>query len=109
MSIIFLYKPFVAFCGNPGWSITLVGDVLKFREQEIYLFTSLYENCREFQLRSDRSYYVDLRQISFVSKLKLVKDHVYEIYNNHEAKTEHKEDSKEAAAEQNHRCTVEEI
>ena len=69
MSNTFRYQLFVAVSGNLGGKVPIVDDVLSSQEQEIYPTTSFDENCIEFEFRTDRNYYVDLRQ-SF-SALKL--------------------------------------
>ena len=63
-------------------------------EQEIYVTTSLDENCTEFDFQTDRNYYIDLRQTYLASKLKFVKGRGYEIYNSREVEQEHKEETK---------------
>ena len=63
-------------------------------EQEIYPTTSLDENCIEFEIQTDRNYYVDLRQTYVALKLKLVRGRGYSIYNTKEVKKEHKEEAK---------------
>ena len=50
-------------------------------EQEIYHTTSLDGNCIEFEIQTDRNYYVDLRQTYLALKLKLVRVRGYETYN----------------------------
>ena len=56
-------------------------------EQENYPFTSLDENCIEFEFQTDWSYHVDLRRTYLVLKLKLVRACV-------RSKKEHKEEAK---------------
>ena len=63
-------------------------------EQEIYPTTSLDENCKEFEFRTDGNYYVDLRQTYLALKLKLVRGRGYETYNTKKVKKEHKEEAK---------------
>ena len=94
MSSNFRYQTFVAVSGNLGEKIPVVDDVLSSHEQEIYLTTSLDENCIEFEIQTDRNYYVGLRQTYLVLKLKLVRDRGYETYNTKEVKKEHKEQEK---------------
>ena len=72
MSNIFRYQTFVALSGNLGGKVPVVDDVLSSHEQEIYLTTSLDENCIEFEIQTDRNYYVDLRQTYLALKFKLV-------------------------------------
>ena len=84
----------MAVSGNLGGKVPIVYDVLLSHEQEIYPTTSLAENCIEFELQTDRNYYVYLRQTYLVLKLKLVRSRGCEIYNTKEVKKEHKEDSK---------------
>ena len=61
----FRYQSFVAVSGNLGGKVPIVDDVLSSPEQEIYPTTSLNENCIEFDIHTDRNYYVDLRQFFF--------------------------------------------
>ena len=69
----FRYQPFVAVSGNLQGKVPIVDDVLSSHEQEIYPTTSLDENCIEFEFKTDRIYYVDLRQSFLALKLKFVK------------------------------------
>ena len=62
MSNNFLYQPFVTVSGNLGGTVPVVDDFWSSHEQEIYPTTSLDENCIEFEFKTDRNYYVDLRQ-----------------------------------------------
>ena len=71
---MFRYQHFVAASRNLGGKVPIVDDVLSSREQEIYPTTSLDENCIEFELQTDRTYYVDLRQNYLALILKLVSD-----------------------------------
>ena len=103
MSSNFRYQPFVAVSGNLGGKVPVVDDVLSSHEQETYPTTSFDENCMEFEFKTDRNYYIDLRQTYLALKLKLVKGRGYETYNAKEVKKEHKE---EAEAEEKE--TVEE-
>ena len=103
MSNNFQYQPFVAVSGNLGGKIPVVDDVFSSHEQEINPTTSLDENSIEFEFRTDRNFYVDLRQTYLALKLKLVRGRGYETYNTKEVKREHK---KEANAEEEE--TVEE-
>ena len=73
MSSNFRYQPFVAVSGNLGGKVLVGDDILSPHEQEIYPTTSLDENCIEFEIQTDRNYYVDLRQTCLALKLKLVK------------------------------------
>ena len=90
----FRYQPFVAVSGNHGGKVPVVDNVLSSHEQEIYPTTSFDENCIEFELQTDRNYYVDLRQTYLALKLKLVKGRCYEAYSTEEIKKEHKEEAK---------------
>ena len=49
MSNNFRYQPFVVVSGNLGGKVPVVEDVLSSHEQEIYLTTSLDENCIEVE------------------------------------------------------------
>ena len=62
-------------------------------EQEIYPTTPLDENCIEFDFRTDRNYYVDLRQYFLALKLNFVKGRGYDTYESKEKKKEHKVES----------------
>ena len=84
----------MAVSGNLGGKNPVVDDVFSSHEQEIYLTTSLDENCIEFELQTDRNYYVDLRQMYLALKLKLVRGCGYETYNTREVKKEHKAEIK---------------
>ena len=88
----FRYQPFVAVSGNLGGKVPIVDDVLSSNEQEIYPTTSLDENCIEFEIQTDWSFYVDLKQSFLVLKLKFVKGRGYDTYESNEKK-EHKDES----------------
>ena len=105
MTSNFRYQPFVTVSGNLGGKVPVVDDVLSSHEQEIYPTTSLDENCIEFELQTDRNYYLDLRQTYLALKLKFVRGQGYENYNTNEIKKEHKE---EAKAEEEQEETAEE-
>ena len=94
MSSIFRNQLFVALSGKIGGKVSVVDDVLSSHEQEIYPTTSFGENCTEFELETDRNYYVDLRQTYLSLKLKLVRRCGYETYNTKRSKKEHKEEAK---------------
>ena len=64
------------------------------QEQETYLTTPLDENCAEFEFKTDRKNYVDLRQTNLASKVKFVKDRGYETYKTKENKKEQEEEAK---------------
>ena len=87
----FRYQPFVAVSGNLGGKVPIVDDVLSSHEQENYPTTSLDENCKEFELQTDRNSYVDLRQSFFALKLKFVKGLCYDTYKIKEKKKEHED------------------
>ena len=78
MSSNFRLQPFVAVSGKIEGKVPVVGDVLSFHEQEIYPTTSLDEEGIEFEIQTNRNYYVDFRQTYLVSKLKLVRGRGYE-------------------------------
>ena len=90
---IFRYQHFVAVSGNLAGKIPIVDDVLSSHEQEIYPTTSLAENCIEFEFRTDRNYYVDLRQSFLALKLKCFKGRGYDTYESKKKKKEHKVES----------------
>ena len=84
------------FCGSfwKSWrESSVVDDVLFSHEQEIYPSTSLDENSIEFELQTDRNYYVDLQSYSAL-KLKFVKGRGYEIYNRKDVERSTKERQK---------------
>ena len=89
----FRYQRFVAVSGNLGRKVPIVDDVLSSHEQEIYPTTSLDENCLEFELQTDRSYCVEVRQSFLALKLKFVKGLGYDTYESKEKKQEHKDES----------------
>ena len=99
----------MAVSGNLGGKDPVVDDVLSSHEQEIYPTTSLDQNCIEFEFQTDRSYYVDLRQMDLILKLKLLRGCGYETYNSSEIKNEHKEETitdEEATAEEEQEAPV---
>ena len=83
----------MAVSGNLGGKFAVVDEVLLFHEQKIYPSTSLDENSLEFEFRTDRNYYVDLRQTYLALTLKFVNGRGCETYNSKEVKKEHKEQS----------------
>ena len=88
----FRYQTFVAESGNLGGKVPIVDTVLSWHEQEIYSTTSPDEICIEFQIQTNRNYYVDLRQSFLALKLKFVKGRGYETYETKENKKEHKDE-----------------
>ena len=58
----FRNQTFVAVSGNLGRKIPVVHVVLLSYEQEFYPTTSFDEKCINFDIQTDRNYYVDLRQ-----------------------------------------------
>ena len=88
MSINFQYQPLVAVSGNLEGKVPVVDDVLSSHEQEIYPTTSRDENCIEFEFRTDRNFYIDLKQRYLAVKLKIVRGCGYETYNSRELKKE---------------------
>ena len=58
------------------------------QEQEKYPVTSYNENCTEFDFQTDQKYCVDLRQVYQALKLKFVKGHGCDVYNNKEVKND---------------------
>ena len=90
----------MAFPGRSlGGRVPVTDDVSSSHERQIYLTTSLHDNCIECKFRTDSNYYVDLRQIFLVSKSRMVKGHVYASYNPKENKEQHKVESKYGATE----------
>ena len=94
MSSTFRYQPFVAVSGTLGGKVPVVDDVLSSHKQDFYPTKSVNENCIDFELETDRSYYVDFRQMYLALKLKLVRGCGYETYNTKAVKKEHKEEAK---------------
>ena len=92
MSSNFRYQLFVAVTGNLGGKVPVVDDVLSSLEQEINPTTSLDENFVELEFRTDRNYYVDLRQRYLALKVKLVRGRGYETYKSKQVKKEHNEE-----------------
>ena len=88
----FRYQPLVAVSGNLGGKVPIVDDVLSSREQEIYPTTSLDENCIEFEFRTDRNYYVDLRQSFLALKLNFVQGRGYDTYESKKKEKQHKDE-----------------
>ena len=88
------YQTFVARSRNLGGKVPIFDHVMSSLEQENYPTTSLDENCIEFEFRrTDRNYYVDLRQSFLALKLKFVKGRGYDTYESKEKKKEHKDES----------------
>ena len=83
----FRYQPIVAVSGKLRRKVAIVDDVLSSREREIYLTTSLDENCIEFEFQTDRNYYVDLRQSFLALDLKLVTGCGYDRYERKEKRS----------------------
>ena len=75
MSYIFWYQTSVAVFENIRGKVTVVDDVLSSHKQEKYPTTSVKLNCIELEFRTDRNYYVDLRQTYLAVKLKFVESH----------------------------------
>ena len=84
----------MAVSGNLGGKVRVVDDDLLSHEQEIYPTASVDENCIELEFKTDRNFYVDLRQTYLAVKLKLVRVCRYETYNSKEVIKEHKEEAK---------------
>ena len=89
----FRYQPLVAFSGNPGVKVPVVGDVLSPHEQENYPTTSLGENNLEFEFQTDRNLHVVLRQTYLALKIKLIKGRGCDNYKTTKKKKERKEDT----------------
>ena len=70
MSSSFRYQAFVVVSGNLGGKILVVYKVLSSHVQKNYATTSSDETCLEFEFQTDENYYVDLRQILWLQKLK---------------------------------------
>ena len=84
----------MAVSGNLGEKVPVVDDVLLSHDQKIYPITSLDDNCIEFEIQTDRNYFVDLRQTYLALKMKFVKSRRYETYKAKKNKEEHKEEAK---------------
>ena len=95
MSSNFRYQPFAAVSGNLEGNVPVVDDVLSSHEQEIYPTTSIDENCIDFEIQTDRIFYVALRQTYLASKLTLVKGCGYETYKTKEVKKSTKKRQKQ--------------
>ena len=80
----FRYQPFGAVSGNLGGKGSIIYDFLTSHEHEVFPTTSLNENCIEFELQTDRNYYVDLRQTYLASTLKISKGRACKTYNTEE-------------------------
>ena len=89
----------MAVSGNLGEKVPVVDDVLLSHDQKIYLITSLDDNCIEFEIQTDRNYFIDLRQTYLALKMKFVKSRRYETYKAKKNKEEHKEEAKTDAEE----------
>ena len=63
-----------SFC-KPWRESPVLDKILLSHERQIFLSTSLDENCTEFEFQSNWSYYVNLRQTYFAVKLKCVTGH----------------------------------
>ena len=83
----------MAISGNLGGKVPVVDNLLSPHEQEIYPTTSLDENCIEFEIQTDRNYYVDLRQTYLDLKLKFARGRDYETYDTKKVKKDHKEEA----------------
>ena len=82
----FQYEFSLAVFGKLVCKIPIVNGVLSSHELEIYITTSIDENCIEFEFQRDQNYYVDLRETYFALKLKLVKGGGHGAYKNKEVK-----------------------
>ena len=83
----------MAVSGNLRVKVPYVDDVLSSQEQETFPTTSLHKNCIEFEIQTERNYYVDLRQSFLALKLKLVRGRGYDTYEKKEKKKKHKDES----------------
>ena len=70
--------------------VPVVDDVLSPHEQEVYPTTSLDKNSIEFNIQTDRNFYVDLRQRYPTLKIKLFKGRGFDTYKTTEKKKQHK-------------------
>ena len=86
----------MAVSGIFGAKVPVVDYVLSSHKPKLYSTTSLVEICIDFEIQTDRIFYVDLRQTYLALKLEIVRDRGYETYKTNEVKKEHKEESKEA-------------
>ena len=83
---------FVAVSGTLGVKVPIIDDVLSSHEHETYPTTPLDENCIEFELQTDRNYYVALRHSFLALKLSFVKERGYDTYES-KGKKEEKDES----------------
>ena len=83
----------MAVSGNLGGEVPVVNDVLSSHEH-FDPTTSLNENCKVFEIQTDRNFQIVLRQTYLAVELKLVWGRGYETYNTKEVKKEHKEEAK---------------
>ena len=83
----------MAVSRNLAGKVPIVDDVLSSHEHEVYPNISLDDSCVEFEIQTDRKYYVDLRQSFLAFKLKFVKGRGYDTYESKEKKKEHKNES----------------
>ena len=88
------YQTLVAVSVTPGGKVPVDDDVLSSHEQEFYPTTSLDENCKDFDIQTDRNCYVDLRQSYLALILKIVRGPSYGTYNSKDVKNERKEEAK---------------
>ena len=76
------------------WKIPVGDNAFLSPELEFNSTTSIDENFLQIDFQTNQNYWVDLKQMYMVSKLKFVKSHEYETYNSKERKIEHKEEAK---------------
>ena len=81
----------MAVSGKIGGKVPIVDDVLSSHEHEFYPTTSLDENCIAYEFKTDRNFYVDLRQWYLALKLKHFRGRGYETYGTKEVKEEYQE------------------
>ena len=74
----FRLQLFVAVSGNLGENVPIVADVLSSHEQEVYPTISPDEYCIEFEFRTDRNFYDDLRQSFSALRLNFFKGRGYD-------------------------------
>ena len=84
----------MAVSRNHAGNVPVVEDVFSSHKQEIHPATSLGENRIEFEVQTDRNFYVDLIQTYLALKQKMVKCPGCETYNTTEVQKEHKDQSK---------------
>ena len=90
----FWYQILVAASGNFGGKMPVVNNVFSSHKQDFPPSTSHDENCKEFEIQTDRNYCVDLKQPYLALKLNFAKCHGYETLKTKEVKRQRKDKAK---------------